>query len=98
MSSRTHACRFQAILFSYKDQPLRVLEERFLPADECTLDAAKAMMMMRFEDQSYARKYGALWPDAVRFLNERGEEILRYTCWSYLRESTAAQSDQDQAA
>ncbi len=35
---------------------------------------------------------------AARFLNERGEEILRYTCWSYLRESTAAQSDQDQAA
>jgi exonuclease III len=98
MSSRTDACRFQAILFPYKDEPLRVLEERFLPAGECTLEAAKAMMMMRFEDRNYVRRYGALWPDAVRFLDEQGEEILRYTCWSYLRESIETQGDRGQVA
>ena len=49
MSSRTHACRFQAILFPYKDEPLRVLEERFLPADECTLERLTKPGLARWE-------------------------------------------------
>jgi exonuclease III len=98
MSSRNYVCLFQAIKVPYKDEPLRVLEQRFLPASECTLDAAKAMFMVRFEDKSYSRKHGALWPDAVRFLDERGEELLRYTCWNYLREVTTRESDHHQAA
>ena len=89
MASRAYVCLFQAIKVPYKDEPLRVIEQKFLPASECTLDAAKAMLMMRFEDRSYPRQHGALWPDAVRFLDEQGQEILRYTCWSYLKEVTS---------
>ena len=89
MASRAYVYLFQAIKVPYKDEPLRVIEQRFLPASECTLDAAKAMLMMRFEDKSYPRQHGALWPDAVRFLDEQGQEILRYTCWSYLKEVTS---------
>jgi exonuclease III len=98
MSRRNYVCRFQAIKAPYRNEPLRVLEERFLPASECTLTAAKAMFMMRFEDKSYSRKYGALWPDAVRFLDERGEEVLRYTSWNYLRETTAREGNDHEAA
>ena len=49
-------------------------------------------------DKSYSRKHGALWPDAVRFLDECGEELLRYTCWNYLREVTTRESDHHQSA
>jgi L-rhamnose mutarotase len=49
-------------------------------------------------DKSYSRKHGALWPDAVRFLDECGEELLRYTCWNYLREVTTRERDHYQAA
>ena len=55
MASRAYVCLFQAIKVPYKDEPLRVIEQKFLPASECTLDAAKAMLMMRFEDKSYPR-------------------------------------------
>ena len=98
VSSRNYVCLFQAIKVPYKDEPLRVLEQLFLPASECTLDAARAMFMMRFEDKSYSRKHGALWPDAVRFLDERGEELLRYTCWNYLKEVTTRDGASLQAA
>jgi hypothetical protein len=98
VSSRDYVSVFQAIRVPYSDEPLRVLEERFIPASECTLDVAKAMFMMRFEDKNYARKHGALWPDAVRFLDERGEEILRYTSWNYLRDVTTRESDHHEAA
>ena len=60
MASRAYVCLFQAIKVPYKDEPLRVIEQKFLPASECTLDAAKAMLMMRFEDKSYSRKHRAL--------------------------------------
>lgn len=96
MASRDYVFLFQAIKVPYKDEPLRVIEQKSLPASECTLDAAKAMLMMRFEDRSYPRRYGALWPDAVRFLDEQGQEVLRYTCWSYLREITSGEGDWEQ--
>jgi hypothetical protein len=97
MAKRAYVYLFQAIKVPYKDEPLRVIEQRFLPASECTLDAAKAMLMMRFEDRSYPRQHGALWPDAVRFLDEQGQEILRYSCWNYLREVTSREEAWEQA-
>ncbi len=98
MSHRDYVCLFQAIQVPYKDKPLRVLEEEYLGASQCSLDVAKAMFMMRFEDKNYSRKYRAIWPDAVRFLDERGQEVLRYTAWDYFKESTMKEGNSADAA
>jgi hypothetical protein len=91
-SNRDYIGLFQALKLPYRDEPLRVIEEKFLPASQCTLAAAKAMLKERFEDRAYTRAYGVLWPDAVRIINERGEEVVRYTLWSHLREATSGDS------
>jgi hypothetical protein len=81
-------------MIEHKSEPLRVLEEQFLPADQCSLEIARIMFMQRFEDKSYSRKYNVLWPDAVRFLDQGGHEAVRYTAWNYLREITTRERDQ----
>ncbi len=53
MSRRGYICLFQALQIEYKDKPLRVLDEQFLPAGECTLEVAKVMFQARFEDRAY---------------------------------------------
>ncbi len=88
MSRLDQVWTFQAIQLPDKDRPLRVLEQVLLSADDCTLEAAKLMFMRRFEDKAYRRKHGPLAPDAVRFVDEDGVEVLRYTSWSYLREQS----------
>ena len=93
MSGRSYICLFQALQIEYKDKPLRVLDEQFLPASECTLEAAKAMFQKRFEDRAYSREHGLLKPDAVRFLAEDGAEVLRYTSFDYLKECAARKAD-----
>ena len=35
-----------------------------------------------------------LWPDAVRFLDQSGHEVVRYTAWNYLREITMKERDE----
>ncbi len=87
-------CPFQVIMGEHKGEPLRVLEERFLPASQCSLEVAKVEFMRRFEDRSYSRKHHVLWPDAVRFLDQSGNEVVRYTAWNYLREITTKERDQ----
>ena len=98
MSGRSYICLFQALQIAYRDKPLRVLDEQFLPASECTLEAAKALFQKRFEDRAYARKHGLLKPDAVRFLDEGGAEILRYTSFDYLKECTARKGNQSHSS
>jgi hypothetical protein len=88
-SNRDYIGLFQALKYPFKNEPLRVIESKFVPANECTLDTAKAMLRERFESSEYMREYGVLWPDAVRFLDEHGEERVRYTLWSHLRETTS---------
>jgi hypothetical protein len=94
VSRSGYICLFQALQIEYKDKPLRVLDEKFLPASECTLEAAKAMFQARFEDRAYSRKHGLLKPDAVRFLDEGGAEVLRYTSFDYLKECAAGKDNQ----
>jgi hypothetical protein len=91
-NNRDYIGLFQALKLPHRDEPLRVIEEKFLPASQCTLAAAKAMLKERFESRAYTREYGVLWPDAVRIINERGEEVVTYTLWSHLRETTAGES------
>ncbi len=91
-------CLLQVIAEAYKSRPLRVLEERFLPASDCTLDSAKVMLMKRIEDGAYTRRHRVLWPDAVRFLDQSGTEVLRYTAWNYFREITMKEGGSDRAA
>ena len=73
---------------------MRVLEDRFLPASQCSLEVAKVEFMQRFENRSYSRRHSVLWPDAVRFLDQSGNEVVRYTAWNYLREITMKERDQ----
>ena len=87
-------CLFQVIMAEYKGEPLRVLEEQFRPASQCSLEVAKIEFMQRFEDRSYSRKHNVLWPDAVRFFDQSGNEVVRYTAWNYFRESTMKERDQ----
>ncbi len=91
-------CLFQVISEAYKGRPLRVLEERFLPTSQCTLDVAKVMLMKRIEDRAYLRQHRVLWPDAVRFLDQSGTEVLRYTAWNFFREITMREGGRDRAA
>ncbi len=98
MSDLGHICLFQAIQVEFKSRPLRVLEEYFVPAKKCTLQDAKRMFKTRFEDKGYSRKHRAIWPDAVRFLDQSGNEVLRYTSWDYLKEIVSKEANQDQAA
>ena len=86
-------CLFQVIMAEHKSEPLRVLEEQILPAAQCSLEVAKVEFMQRFEDKSYSRKHRVLWPDAVRFLDQGGNEAVRYTAWNYLREMTTKERD-----
>ena len=87
-------CLFQVIMAEHKSEPLRVLEEQILPAAQCSLEVAKVEFMQRFEDRSYSRRHSVLWPDAVRFLDQSGNEVVRYTAWNYLREITMKERDQ----
>lgn len=84
---------FQAIRVAYKDEPLRVLEERVFPAKECTLDVARMMFMRRFEDPKYAKRYGVPKLEAVRFLDQTDTEVLRYTIYHYYRDSIAKEAE-----
>ncbi len=95
MSQVERTCLFQAILVEHQGQPLRVLEQYYVPANRCTLDNAKRNLKERFEDKQYSRRCRALWPDAVRFLDQSGNELLRYTTWAYLREITTTAANQD---
>ena len=89
MSSPVPVWSFQAIRVAYNDDPLRVLEERRLPAGECTLEAARLMFMRRFEDPEYAKMHGVPKLEAVRFLDQDGSEVLRYTLYHYYRDLVA---------
>ncbi len=87
-------CLFQVIMAEHKGKPLQVLEEQLRPASQCSLEVAKIEFMQRYENRSYSRKHNVLWPDAVRFLDQGGHEIVRYTAWNYLREITTKERDQ----
>ncbi|HEX2552974.1 MAG TPA: hypothetical protein VHL98_04680 [Microvirga sp.] len=92
MGSAGLVFRFQALRVSYGDRPLRVLEEKFMPASQCTREAARLLFMKLFEDRAFARRHGLLQPDAVRFIDEQGTEILRYSSWDYLKETAGRQA------
>ena len=77
---------FQAVRMAYKDEPLRILEERRFPSNECTLEAARVLFMRRFEDPGYAKKRGVPKIEAVRFLDQSGTEVLRYSIYNYYRD------------
>jgi hypothetical protein len=98
MSVPSHFCLFQAILFEHDGKPVKVLEQYYISPGRCTLQNARNMFKSRFEDSSYSRKYRAIWPDAVRFMDQSGNEILRYTAWTYLREITSLEKTQDTAS
>ncbi len=87
---------FQAIRVAYKDEPLRVLEERSFLARECTLEAARMLFMRRFEDPEYAKRHGVPKIEAVRFLDQSGSEVLRYTVYHYYRDLVAREASATQ--
>jgi hypothetical protein len=92
MSDPVPVWTFQALRVEYNDEPLRVLEERRLPAGECTLEAARLMFMRRFEDPEYARMHGVPKLEAVRFLDQNDGEVLRYTLYRYYRDLVAREA------
>jgi hypothetical protein len=57
----------------------KVLESGFAPKSEATRENARKILKARFEDNDWPRTNGGLKPEAVRFLNDNDEEVVRYT-------------------
>ena len=66
--------------------PSRVIERSYVDAEAVTRDLAKSMFAERYERGDYPSAASPHSPDAIRFLNRNGTELLRYTADDYRAE------------
>ena len=64
----------------------RVIERSYIDAEAVTRDLAKAMFAERYERGDYPNAASPHTPDAIRFLDRNGTELLRYTAHDYRAE------------
>ena len=73
---------YEVILF-----PSRVIERSYVHVRSVDRDLARQMFAARYERSDYPSGFTPYTPDAIRFLDRRGTELLRYTAKEYLKEN-----------
>ena len=69
--------------------PSRVIERIYVRVTNVSRDFAKQMFAKRYERGDYPSAAHPQKPDAIRFLDRNGTELLRFTARDYLDERTA---------
>ena len=87
---------FQVIRLDGPNVPIRVLEEGFMPRATCTREVAKDILQDRCKGESYRITGGpSLRPEGVRFLDDKGSEVMRYTVIDLHREGGQIAPDKE---
>ena len=68
------------------DKQVEVLETGRTPLADATRDNAKVMLVERLDDPRYGLEHYKVRPEGVRFLDDAGHELARYTVDDYLEE------------
>jgi hypothetical protein len=69
--------------------PSCVIERSYVRITNVSRDLAKQMFVKRYERGDYPSAAHPQKPDAIRFLDRNGTELLRFTADDYLKERTA---------
>ena len=87
MDSRATNAIFEVLSrLKVPDKQVEVLETGRTPLADATRDNAKVMLVKRLDDPRYGLEHYKVRPEGVRFLDDAGHELARYTVDDYLEE------------